>query len=459
MDHLPIFVDLNARPVTLVGGGRVALRKAELVVRAGARLDVIAPEVLPALERLARESGGGVQRAPFAPALLGPSTLLFAATGRPEVDRAVSAVARARGVLLNVADDPEQCDFVMPAIVDRSPVIAAFSTGGRAPVLARQLRSRLEAQLPAALGRLANFLGARREGLNARVPDAARRLRIWERILEGPIAERVLAGDEAGADALLDREVAADTGSGEVYLVGAGPGDPDLLSLRALRLMQKADVVLHDRLVSPGILDLARRDAERIYVGKRRGDHSLPQPDINALLVEHARRGKRVLRLKGGDPFVFGRGGEEIEHLAAAGIPFQVVPGITAANGCAAYAGIPLTHRDHAQSVRFVTGHLKDGSVDLDWPALVRPGETLVFYMGLVGLPLICERLVAHGMDPQTPVALVQQGTLPEQRLLVSTLSAMPAALAAERFHGPTITIVGSVVSLHERLHWFGAAD
>jgi uroporphyrin-III C-methyltransferase/precorrin-2 dehydrogenase/sirohydrochlorin ferrochelatase len=363
-------------------------------------------------------------------------------------------------VPVNVADRPELCTFILPAVVDRSPVIVAFSTGGRVPVLARSLRARLEAMLPAGLGRLADYLGARRGWLRERVPDPGLRLRAWERLLEGAVAERVLAGDEAGAERLLQEEVAALDGAprGEVFLVGAGPGDPDLLSFRALRLMQQADVVFYDRLVSAPVLALVRREAERVYVGKRRGEHAVAQPDINELLAEHARRGRRVLRLKGGDPFIFGRGGEEIEHLAEAGIPFQVVPGITAASGCAAYAGIPLTHRDHAQSVRFVTGHLKDGSIDLDWPELARPQQTVVFYMGLVGLPVICERLIAHGMPESTPVALVQQGTTPAQRVLVSTLAAMPERLRAAQFHAPTLAIVGSVVSLHERLSWFRPA-
>jgi uroporphyrin-III C-methyltransferase / precorrin-2 dehydrogenase / sirohydrochlorin ferrochelatase len=367
------------------------------------------------------------------------------------------AAALHGGTPVNVADVPELCTFILPAVVDRSPVIVAFSTGGRAPMLARRLRAQLETLLPGALGRVASYLGQRRALFSARIEDPRARLQLWERLLDGPLAERVMAGDEAAADLLLEQELAATPAQprGEVYLVGAGPGDPDLLSFRALRLMQQADIVFHDRLVSAPILAMVRREAERVYVGKRRGNHAVPQPDINALLVEHARQGKRVLRLKGGDPFIFGRGGEEIEHLAAEGIPFQVVPGITAASGCAAYAGIPLTHRDHAQSVRFVTGHLQDGAIDLDWTDLVRPRQTLVFYMGLIGLPLICEQLLAHGMDPQTPVALVQQGTTPTQRVLVSTVAGMPASMREAGFQAPTITIVGSVVSLHQRLAWF----
>ena len=455
MDYLPLFLRLSDRPVLVVGGGKVALRKSELLARAGARIGVVAPEVLPELAELARASRGGVVLEPFHPDHLSEQVLVISATGIGDVDRAVHAAAQALRIPVNIADVPELCDFILPSILDRSPVIAAFSTGGRAPVLARKLRAELETLLPAGVGKLADWLGARRERIRAAQPDPALRLRAWERLVDGPVAERVYAGDEEGAEAVLVDELTAVSSVGEVYLVGAGPGDPDLLTFRAFRLMQRADVVLHDRLVSDAVLDLVRRDAERIYVGKRRGEHAVPQPDINQLLVDLARAGKRVLRLKGGDPFVFGRGGEEIEQLAAVGIPFQVVPGISAANGCAAYAGIPLTHRDHAQSVRFIAGHLRDGTVDLDWAGLLQPRETLVFYMGRVGLPQICERLIEHGADPGTPIALVQQGTLPAQRVLVSTLRDMPAELASAEVRGPTLTIVGSVVSLHPRLSWF----
>ncbi|MCG3169949.1 MAG: Siroheme synthase [Pseudomonadales bacterium] len=457
MDYLPVFLDLRGRTALLVGGGRVALRKAELLAAVGARLRVVAPRILPELAQLVAASGGECHPGRFAPQHLDGVVLAIVATGVAEVDAAVQRAAVARALPVNVADRQELCSFILPAVVDRSPVIVAFSTGGRAPVLARALRARLEAMLPAGLGRLAGFLGSRRDWLRERVPAEAVRRRIWERLVNGPAAERVLAGDEAGAERLLAQEVATggEAPQGEVYLVGAGPGDPDLLSFRALRLMQQADIVFYDRLVAPEVLALVRREAERVYVGKTRGAHAVAQPRINELLAEQARLGKRVLRLKGGDPFIFGRGGEEIEHLADAGIPFQVVPGITAASGCAAYAGIPLTHRDHAQSVRFVTGHLRDGSVDLDWEALARPGQTLVFYMGLVGLPVICGQLIAHGLTPDTPVALIQQGTTPAQRVLVSTLREMPRALATSGLRAPTLTIVGTVVGLHARLQWF----
>lgn len=456
MDYLPVFLDLHARGVLLVGGGKVALRKSELLLEAGARIDVCAPEVLPDLASRAAASGGVVRPEAFHPGVIADHVLVFVATGVPEVDRAVHAAARSRGIPVNVADVPGLCDFILPAIVDRSPLIAAFSTGGNAPVLARWLRERLETSMPAAIGRVAAFLGARRDRIRAGVPDPVQRLRVWEVLVDGPVSERVLAGDEAGADRLLQAALVDQAPRGEVYLVGAGPGDPDLLTFRAMRLMQRADVVLHDRLVSDAVMSLVRRDAERVYVGKRRGEHTLPQSEINALLEKLAREGRRVLRLKGGDPFVFGRGGEEIEHLAAAGIPFQVVPGVSAANGCAAYAGIPLTHRDHAQSVRFVAGHLRDGKLDLDWAGLAGGRDTLVFYMARIGLPTICEQLVRHGMAGATPIALVQQGTLATQRVFVSTLDGMPALLAGTEVHGPTLAIVGTVVGLREKLAWWG---
>ncbi|MDX9874494.1 MAG: siroheme synthase CysG, partial [Spongiibacteraceae bacterium] len=322
--------------------------------------------------------------------------------------------------------------------------------------------ARLESTIPAAYGRLAGLLGKFREAAARRFPDIDQRRFFWEEVLDGPIAEMVLAGRADEADRLLTEQLAQAAPvahGGEVFLVGAGPGDPDLLTFKALRLMQRADVVLYDRLVAPEILALCRRDAEQIYVGKARAQHAVPQAQINQLLVDLAMQGKKVLRLKGGDPFIFGRGGEEIEPLAEQGIPFQVVPGITAASGCASYAGIPLTHRDYAQSVRFVTGHLKDNTSNLPWAELVQPNQTVVFYMGLVGLPIICQELVAHGRAPDTPVALIQQGTTPEQRVIVGTLADLPARVAEAGVRAPTLIIVGEVVRLHRKLAWFSPDD
>src|SRR5690606_11633332 len=343
----------------------------------------------------------------------------------------------------------------------RSPLIVAVTSGGDAPVLARLIRAKIETWIPSTYGQLAGLAKKFRARVKQLFPDVQQRRVFWEEVFQGQIAESVFAGKLGEGERLLEAKIAgaAPRALGEVYLVGAGPGDPDLLTFRALRLMQQADVVLYDRLVAPAIIELCRRDAERIYVGKRRSEHAVPQEEINQLLVDLAKQGKRVLRLKGGDPFIFGRGGEEIEQLAAEGIPFQVVPGITAASGCAAYAGIPLTHRDHAQSVRFVTGHLKDGSCDLPWAELAAPGQTLVFYMGLVGLPLICEQLVAHGRAARTPVALVQQGTTSNQRVYTGTLQSLPDLLARHEVQAPTLVIVGEVVSLREKLAWFEGAQ
>ena len=453
-----MFADLKGRPCLLVGGGEVAARKAALLERAGARLTVVAPDLCSALEERVAKGAVGHRARPFREDDVEGVVLVVAATDDAGVNAEVSRAARARGVWVNVVDDPAASTFVMPAIVDRSPILVAVSSGGRAPVLARLLRARLEAWIPAGYGRLARLAGRFRRAVQERLPTLAQRRRFWEDVFEGPIAEQVLAGDEAGAEramtALLENAAEAPPVQGEVYLVGAGPGDPDLLTFRALRLMQKADVVLYDRLVAPPILDRVRRDAERIYVGKRRAHHTLRQEEINDLLIRLAREGKRVLRLKGGDPFLFGRGGEEIERLMAAGIPFQVVPGITAASGCAAYAGIPLTHRDHAQSVSFVTGHTQDGAVDLDWPALARPQQTVVFYMGLTNADTIARQLIAHGRAPETPVAVVSQGTTPRQSVHTTTLADLSDLVRRRGIRAPTLIIVGEVVRLRERLDW-----
>ena len=457
MDYLPICIDLRGRHCLLVGGGEVARRKAETLLRAGATLRLVAPAIDPGLDELVRQQGGELRLRAFEPRDVDDVWLAVAATDDEAVNRQVRDAARQRGVLVNVVDQPALCDFIFPSIIDRDPMVIAVSSGGRAPLLARLLRARLETTIPAGYGRLAAWMGRFRPQVKAQIAGGAARRRFWERVLEGQIGETFLAGREAEAERLLTASLTAGTVDevGEVYLVGAGPGDPDLLTFRALRLMQKADVVLYDRLVAAPIVDLVRKEAERIHVGKERDRHTLPQSRINQLLIDLARSGKRVLRLKGGDPFIFGRGGEEIEHLAEAGISFQVVPGITAASGCASYAGIPLTHRDFAQSVRFVTGHLKDGSPDLNWPELAHADQTLVFYMGLLGLPHICRQLVAHGLDDQTPIALIQQGTTPNQQVWVATLATLPQLLERIRPQPPTLAIVGGVVSLHRRLAWF----
>ncbi|MCM2331294.1 uroporphyrin-III C-methyltransferase / precorrin-2 dehydrogenase / sirohydrochlorin ferrochelatase [Geopseudomonas sagittaria] len=457
MDFLPLFHNLRGRQVLVVGGGEIALRKARLLAGAGARLRVVAPLIEDALRALVEQGAGELCERGYQERDLDGCVLVIAATDDEPLNARVSREAGARSLPVNVVDAPALCSVIFPAIVDRSPLMVAVSSGGDAPVLTRLMRARLETLIPAAYGRLAGLAQKFRGVVKQRFIDVQQRRVFWEEVFQGSIAEQVLAGREAEAERLLVDKLAgsAERELGEVYLVGAGPGDPDLLTFRALRLMQQADVVLYDRLVAPAIVDMCRRDAERIYVGKRRSEHALPQEQINRQLVALARQGKRVLRLKGGDPFIFGRGGEEIEELAAEGIPFQVVPGITAASGCSAYAGIPLTHRDYAQSVRFVTGHLKDHSCDLPWGDLVAPGQTLVFYMGLVGLPLICEQLISHGRAAETPAALVQQGTTRHQRVFTGTLADLPQLVARHEVHAPTLVIVGEVVRLREKLAWF----
>jgi len=465
MDFLPIFLDVREQPCLVVGGGEVAARKTALLLRAGARVTVQAPALHAAFDAALGAARIEHRATSFRDADVIGYALAIAATNDNAVNRAVAAAARARRIPVNVVDQPALCSFIMPSIIDRAPVIVAVSSGGASPVLARLLRARLESLIPAGYGRLAALAAAFRDQVRTRFKPAARR-RFWERALQGPIAELAFSGRDAEArkalqEAIDDTRLADPRFSltgGEVSLIGAGPGDPDLLTFRALRLMQQADVVVYDRLVSPPVLALARLDAERIYAGKERARHTLPQEDINHLLVRLAKAGKRVVRLKGGDPFIFGRGGEEIATLAAEGIPFQVVPGITAAAGCASYAGIPLTHRDYAQSVVFVTGHLQDGSMNLNWPALAQPRQTIVFYMGLLGIDILCRQLVAHGLPAATPAALIQQGTTPQQRVLTGNLDTLPGIVRQSDVHAPTLIIVGEVVRLRDQLKWFEPA-
>ena len=458
MDFLPIFINIKNRNCLVVGGGEVAARKVALLLRAGARVTVISPELGAELNEQLRQ-GIIVHRAEaFRPDHLDDAVLVIAATDDRSVNRQVSEAAGKLHVPVNVVDNPDLCSFIMPSIIDRSPILIAVSSGGTSPVLARLLRARLETMIPEAYGRLATYAANLRERAKLHFSHPKKRRMFWERELQGPFAEMVFAGKDQAAQDYLERSLqseADDAPQGEVYLVGAGPGNPDLLTFRAMRLMQQADVVVYDRLVSPAILDMVRRDAPRIYAGKERSKHTMSQESINDLLVRLAKEGKRVLRLKGGDPFIFGRGGEEIETLSGHGIPFQVVPGITAASGVASYAGIPLTHRDYAQSCIFVTGHLKDGSVDLDWAALARPHQTIVIYMGLLGLPVLCRQLIAYGLPATMPAAIVQQGTTHQQRVLVGSLETLPDLTVHANLTPPTLIIVGEVVKLHQKLAWF----
>ncbi|MDH3979335.1 MAG: siroheme synthase CysG [Gammaproteobacteria bacterium] len=460
MDYFPVFLKVKGRPCLVVGGGKVAARKVLSLLRAGGQVAVVAPQVCDELQAQAGSDAVTLVGREFSAADIEGKVLAIAATDDAAVNRSVYELASRQGIPVNVVDNPELCSFIVPSIVDRSPVQVAVSTGGASPVLARLLRARLESFIPAAYGRLAQLVDDYRQNVKQHFSDVDQRRYFWESILQGRVAELLFAGQEELARNAL-QEAIDDAGenyetSGEVYLVGAGPGDPDLITFRALRLMQQADVVVYDRLVSQPILDMVRRDADMIYAGKARDKHTLSQESINQLLVRLAKEGRRVLRLKGGDPFIFGRGGEEIETLAQEGIPFQVVPGITAASGCASYAGIPLTHRDYAQSCTFVTGHLKDGSVDLDWGKLAKPAQTIVFYMGMHSIPVISKQLIAHGLSADTPVALVQQGTTPNQRVYIETLDSLPTLGDRHAVKPPTIIIVGEVVSLHSKLSWFG---
>jgi len=460
MDFLPVFLNIKNRPALVVGGGGVAERKVSLLLDAGASVIIVSLSLCDSLQHLVSEGQIQYRQGTFTADDLQGKVLVIAATDDRSVNEEISQLAKDKGLPVNVVDNPDLCSFIMPSIIDRSPVQIAISTGGSSPVLARTLRSKLESMIPSAYGRLGKLMEANREKAKRVFNNVEDRRQFWEKILSGPIVEMVMAGqDEKAASHLEQAFIDAKQGhtqeTGEVYLVGAGPGDPDLLTFRALRLMQQSDVVVYDRLVSKEILDLVRRDAERIYVGKERSNHAVPQEDINHLLARLGKEGKRVCRLKGGDPFIFGRGGEEIDTLMQEGVAFQVVPAITAASGASSYAGIPLTHRDYSQSVVFATGHLKDGSMDLNWNGLAQPNQTIVFYMGLQGLSVICKELIAHGLPKSTPIALVQKATTPEQKVVTGTLETMPVDVKKSGIKPPTLIIVGNVVKLHERLNWY----
>jgi len=463
-NYFAAFLDLRGKRGIVVGGGPVAALKAETLLRSGAQVTVVAPELCPRLAELTLLGALRHEAKRFQPGDLVGAEIAIAATDDPAVNEAVSAAARSLRIPVNVADNAALSSFIMPSVIDRPPLQIAISTAGASPVLARKLRTLIESLLPFAYGRLAALAARFRAASKRRYPEPDARRRFWEDVMDGPVAEMMLAGREPQAVETLERMLgdgaaqaanANESPAGMVYLVGGGPGDPGLLTLRALQVMQRADIVLYDHLVAKNILDLARRDAARVYVGKEADNHSLPQQDINALMVRLAREGKRVVRLKGGDPYVFGRGGEEIETLSQAGVPFEVVPGITAACGAAAYAGIPLTHRDYAHTCVLVTGHLKDGTLDLNWDVLARPRQTVAIYMGVRGLAQLCEQLVAHGLGRDTPAALVEKATLESQRVVEGTLATLPMLAAGENVRPPALVIVGEVVRLRGRLGWF----
>ena len=458
MDYFPLFIKLQNKPCLVIGAGEIAARKIELLARAGANITVIALKISHHIASLEQKHKLTIQQREFNPNDVLNFTLVISATDNRSTNELVAQSAETHKILVNVVDSPDLCGFIFPAIIDRSPIIAAVSSGGAAPVLARLLRAKIETIIPPAYGQLAQLAENYRNKVKSLIKEPAQRRIFWENIFQGSVAEAVFAGNNGSADQQLQHALQQQknaTTVGEVYLIGAGPGAADLLTFRALRLMQQADVIVYDHLVSPEIIDLARRDSEKIYVGKQRDKHTLPQESINTLLADLAKDGKRVVRLKGGDPFIFGRGGEEIETLMEQGIHFQVVPGITAASGCSTYAGIPLTHRDHAQSCTFVTGHLKDNSINLNWTQLALPNQTIVIYMGLVGLEKICEALIAHGSPKDLPIALFQQGTTNNQRVVTGTLESFAEKIANLDIKPPTLIIIGTVVTLHNKLNWF----
>ena len=455
MNYLPLFADVKQRVVLVVGGGEVATRKIELLLRAGADVHVVAKSLAEPL--LVKQNAGQLHwlAQEFSPEQVDKVFLVIAATDDVALNAAVSQAAQQRYRLVNVVDDQPKCSFIFPSIVDRSPLVVAISSGGQAPVLARLLREKLEALLPASLGDMARVAGEWRDRVKDRLHSMRARRQFWERLFNSPFADQIAAGQQTVAEETLRQQLdQPQRVLGDVALVGAGPGDAGLLTLRGLQLIQLADVVLYDHLVSPEVLELVRRDAEKICVGKRASAHSLPQGEINRLLFTLASSGKRVVRLKGGDPFIFGRGGEEVQYLAKAGVPFQIVPGITAAAGVTAYAGIPLTHRDYAQSVLFITGHCRPDGEALDWSTLARGRQTLAIYMGTVKAAEISQQLIAHGRAPDTPVAVISRGTRPDQSVNIGTLAQLENL--AHQAPTPALLVIGEVVALHHQLAWFG---
>jgi uroporphyrin-III C-methyltransferase/precorrin-2 dehydrogenase/sirohydrochlorin ferrochelatase len=459
MINFPIFIKLHDQHCLVVGGGVVATRKIKQLLIAGAKVFVVAPTIEPALKELKESGDIHHSQQAYTEKCLEGKQLVIAATNDKQLNNQIAKQAKSKNILINVVDNYDAGTFIMPSIINRNPVIIAISTSGIAPVLTKLLSIRIETLIPSNYGKLASLISRFRDSVKEKYPDTKDRRRFWESILDGPIAEMFYAGQEEKTLKLLGEQLGDEPpyldSKGEVYLVGGGPGDPELLTFRALRLMQQADVVLYDRLVAPKILEFVRKDAKRIYVGKEKDRHALPQAEINQMLVELAKQGKRVLRLKGGDPFMFGRGGEEIDLLYENNIPFQIVPGITAASGCASYAGIPLTHRDYAQSCLFVTGHQKDGSMNLNWQTLVQPQQTLAVYMGTHSLDILSRQLIKHGMKKSMPAAIIQQGTTGEQNVYLSTIENLPEVLKKNNVKPPSMIIIGEVVSLHEKLAWY----
>lgn len=491
MNTFPLFFKLDNRKVLIVGGGDVALRKADLLSRAGAAITIVAPSICDELHALLSDEKHTLIYENYNKKYMQGARVIIAGTDDEALNHQIHADATALNIPVNVVDTPHLCDFIFPAIVDRNPIVIGISSNGKAPVLARLLRARLETLIPQGYGKLAKLAGEFRSEVKNKIPTLTGRRQFWERAFEGKVSELIFAGNETEATAQLQKDLAEtakkianqhsddtevatnsaanldnqDTDSdisnkgknpvGEVYIVGAGPGDPELLTFKALRLMQQADIVFYDALVSPQVLDLCRRDADKVYVGKKRSNHAVAQLGINELLINEAKKGRRVVRLKGGDPFIFGRGGEEIESLRAHGVPYQVVPGITAANAAASYAGIPLTHRDHSQSVRFVTGFLKAGVPNEKFENLLDTNETVVFYMGLHSLERLTEGLMEAGRSSETPIAIVSNASMPNQQVLTGTLASIVERQEQAQLPTPALLIMGDVVALHHDLAWY----
>lgn len=506
MNTFPLFFKLENRKVLIVGGGDVALRKADLLSRAGAAITILAPDISTEIQALLSDDKHELIYKNYNKSYMTGARVIIAATDDETLNHQIHADATALNIPVNVVDTPHLCDFIFPAIVDRNPIIIGISSNGKAPVLARLLRARLETLIPQGYGKLAKLAGEFRSEVKRKIPTLTGRRQFWERAFEGQVSQLMFAGNEREATAQLKADLEstvaaledsanhspatttsqhsqshsteslsanapvatdkltttqhnninqAQAAVGEVYIVGAGPGDPELLTFKALRLMQQADIVYYDALVSPQVLDLCRRDADKVFVGKKRSNHAVAQLGINELLINSAKQGRRVVRLKGGDPFIFGRGGEEIESLRAHEVPYQVVPGITAANAGASYAGIPLTHRDHSQSVRFVTGFLKAGAPNEKFENLLDTNETVVFYMGLHSLARLTTGLINAGRSPETPIAIVSNASMPNQQVLTGTLESIVALQEQNQLPTPALLIMGDVVALHDDLAWY----
>lgn len=459
MSYLPLFIETTGKKCLIVGGGKVASRKLIPILKAKMKVTLISPEVIEEIElNFHKNKNLKIIKRKFKPEDIEDQFLIIAATNEKATNHKIAKLSKDNNILVNMAEDSLSGNTLIPSVVDRDPIKIAVSSGAASPILTRLVKTRLETVIPYSFSKLADIMMEYRDAVKKNFLKISDRRKFWEVFLDGPISEMVLSGHIDKAKKALDESLKENKfleKTGEVYLVGAGPGDPELLSFKALRLMQKADIVIYDRLVSRPIMNLIRQDTEKIYVGKQRADHAMPQENINQLLARLALEGKKVLRLKGGDPFIFGRGGEEIESLIKDDIPFQIVPGITAASGCASYAGIPLTHRDYSQACIFVTGHLRDGTVNLNWEMLAHEKQTLIFYMGMHGSKIICEELIKHGLSDETPAALIVKGTTEDQEVIIGNLKNMPEIIMERKIVPPTLLIIGDVVKLHNKLKWF----